>query len=782
MPLQPIKVLDAPIKPKEVLDAPIKPERIPVKPITFYKIFAAPRGPFVQPFRPKKILLEPITPTSQLGANCSISSPFPSRRCCFIFFSLALVFKPVCPPSRHSERDVFSWDFLIRACIQYRDTRRALDLFDQMQHEAFLPDKVIYSSALIACSTDPDSFCTGQKLHARIVASPFILDIVLRTALVSLYNKCGNVDHAQQLFHGISEHDEVSCNAMIEAYVGHGHGEEALNVYEKMQWEGLMANASTFVSLLSLCVNTSKLTLGKVIHVKVLENGVEADVRVATALVSMYGRCGGLEHAQKLFATSGERDVVMWNALLAAYAQNGHSHDALVVYEQMQQEGFLPERVTFVSVLQACSTESMFVQGQQVHACIKSWGHDLDLVVGNALVTMYSSRGKIEYAQSVFEKLPEKDVVSWTAMITACAQQGHAKGAWQFLYRMHQEGIMPNEVTLVSVISAYASLADPIECRHFHTWLVANDYACVGDIANALISMYAKSGCLKDAQDLFSQLAEKDSISWNALISACAQNAHGEDALRLYEQMHMEGVLADSAAFASVLAACAEHADLLKGQQMHVQILNIELDLDDAVWNSILNMYGKCGVIMKAYSMFNEMASRNLISWNSMIAGCAQHGEGKHALGLLLKMVQTGVQPDSTTFMSVLAACSHSGLLNEGLCMIIMIRCLERVVTLDHLNCFIDALGRLGRIADAWDLMVRMPFQPTRASHIGLLNACRHHVDVKLGQAATRQALELVPEDTALPVLMSNLYGMAGAEEFTGMQETCVMSNCGPGC
>lgn len=677
------------------------------------------------------------------------------------------------------ERDVFSWDFVIRACIHHGSTRRALGLFHQMQHEAFLPDKVIYSSALSACSTDLDSFCLGQKLHARIVGSPFISDIVLRTALVSFYNKCGDVGHAQQLFHGSLELDEVSCNAMIEAYVEHGHGEEALYVSEKMQWQGLIANASTFVSLLSLCTDTITLTLGKAIHVKVLENRIESDVCMATALVSMYGRCGGLNLAKKLFATSGERDIVMWNALLAAYAQNGYAQDALLVYEQMQQEGFLPDRVTFVSVLQACSTEIMFIQGQQVHACIESWGGDLDLVVGNALVTMYSSYGKIEYAQSVFEKLPEKDVVSWTAMIAACAQHGHAKGAWQFLHGMQQEGILPNDVTLVSVISVYANLADPIECKHFHSWLVVNGYACVGDLGNALISMYAKSGCLRDAQDLFNQLAEKDAVSWRALISAYAQNAYGEHALQLYEQMQVEGLLADSAAFASILAACAERADLLKGQQMHVQILNVEVDLDDAVWNSVLNMYGKCGVIMKAYSMFSEMGSRNLIAWNSMIAGCAQHGAGKHAGHLLLKMLQAGVHPDSTTFTSLLTACSHSGLVDEGLCLVIRIQCLERIITLDHLNCLIDAVGRLGRVAEAWNLMVWMPFQPTRASHIGLVNASRHHVDIKLGQIATKQALELVPEDTALPVLMSNLYGMAAAEEFTDMQ---VMSMCGSGC
>lgn len=675
--------------------------------------------------------------------------------------------------AKHSERNVFSWDFLIRAYIHHGSKRKSLELFDQMQHEAVMPDKVIYCSALSACGADPDSFPTGRKMHARIMGSAFLSDIVLRTALVSWYNKCGDLDDAQHMFHGCFELDEVSCNAMIETYVQHGYGEEALRLHEQMQWEGLMENGSTFVSLLSMCVSRVDLPLGKRLHVRIIDSGVESDIRLATALIGMYGRCGGLEVAKKLFATLLEKDVVMWNAMIAVYAQNGHALDAFLLYGQMQQEGVLSNRVTFVSVIQACATEAAFVQGRQVHACIKSVDHDSDLVVGNALVSMYGNCGRIEYAQSVFEKMPEKDVVSWTAMIATCAQHGHVKGAWQILCQMQQEGVVPNEVTLVSVISAYACLADPSECKHLHAWLVANGYACVGDVGNALINLYAKSGSLEDAHDLFSQLPEKDMVSWNALISAYAQNGHGMDALQLFEHMQLEGVLANSVTFANVLTACAEQADLLKGQQMHAQILNGELELDDVLWNSILNMYGKCGVIKNAHSMFNDMAERKLISWNSMIAGCAQHGEGMYALRLLFRMHQEGVKPDRTTLISVLTACSHAGLVDEGQhCCSTMIQNHGSRTTLDHFNCMIDLLGRLGRLTEARYLIVDMPYQPTSVSYTSLLNACRQHVDMELGKFAAKHAFELVPEDTASPVLMSNIYGMSGAEDAIDMLGT----------
>ncbi|KAI5070833.1 hypothetical protein GOP47_0015176 [Adiantum capillus-veneris] len=666
----------------------------------------------------------------------------------------------------HPERDLFSWDFFISACILHGSTEEALKLFERMQQEAILPDKVLFSSALSACSTTSNSLDSGQRLHACIRESPFISDIVLRTALVSLYSKCGAVDQAQQLFNESQEFDKISYNAMIETYVEHGHGEEAIYVFDRMQWQGLMPNISTFVSLLSVCTNAEKRTVGKAIHVKVLASRVDSDIHVATALISMYGRCGDLELAKLLFGISNDRDVVMWNALLAAYAQNGRTQDAFTVFEQMQQESFLSNKVTFISILQACSTEAMFFQGQQVHTCITCEGHDLDVTVGNSLVTMYGSCGKLGNAQDVFEKLPEKNIISWTAMITACAQHGHAEGACYFLYRMHQEGLSPNEVTLVSVISAHTNLPDPIACKQLHTWLIMEDFTCVGNAGNALISLYAKCGCVRDAQVLLSQLAEKDEVSWNALISGCSQTAYGEDALCIYEQMQLEGVLPNSASFASVLAACAEQADLLKGRQIHVQILNIELTLDDCVWNSMLNMYNKCGVMMEAYTMFNEMAFRNLVSWNSMITGFAQHGEGEHALHLLTKMVEDRVEPDSKTFMSVMAACIHSGLVDESLSVIIMVACIDRVATLDHLNCLIDAVGRLGRIAESWQLLAEMPFLPNRASYLGMLNSCRHHGDVMLGQTAMKCALELVPDDTTFPVLMSNLYGMVGAEEF----------------
>ncbi|MCO5605636.1 hypothetical protein L7F22_059819 [Adiantum nelumboides] len=666
----------------------------------------------------------------------------------------------------HPERDLFSWDFLISACILHGSTKEALQLFARMQQEAFLPDKVTFSSALTACSTASIRLEAGQRLHACILESPHISDIVLRTALLSLYSKCGAVDQAQRLFNESPDFDKISCNAMIETYVENGRGEEAIYVFERMQWRGLTPNASTFVSLLSLCTRSIMRTVGRVIHTKFLESMVDADIRTATALVSMYGRCGDFELAKLLFDTSNDRDLVVWNALLAAYAQNGRAQEALTVYEQMHQESFLPNKVTNISILQACSTEAMFSKGQQVHACITCEGYDVDVTVGNTLVTMYGNCGQVGNAQGVFENLPEKNVVSWTAMITACAQHGHAEGASYFLYRMLQDNLTPNEVTLVSAISAHTNVADPIQCKELHTWLMMEGLTCVGNSANALINLYAKCGCVTDAQVLFSQLVEKDEVSWNALISGCSQTAYGEDALRIYEQMQLEGLLPSSTAFASVLAACAEHADLLKGQQIHVQVLNIEANLDDTVWNSILNMYSKCGVMIKAYIMFNDMTSRNLVSWNSMITGCAQHGMGEHVWRLLIRMIEDRVEPDSTTFMSVMTACIHSGLVNEGLFMIKLIEGMDKVATLDHFNCLIDAAGRLGRIVESWQLLAEMPFLPNRASYLSLLNSCRHHINVKLGQVATLRALELVPDDTAFPVLMSNLYGMAGAEEL----------------
>ncbi|KAH7281718.1 hypothetical protein KP509_36G060100 [Ceratopteris richardii] len=668
--------------------------------------------------------------------------------------------------NRHFERDAFSWDFLMRAYVLYGFTEKAFGIFDRLQHEAFLPDKVLYSTTLSACTAADDSLNVGRALHARISGSVLMSDIVLRTSLLSLYRKYGAVDHAHKLFNESSHTDDISCNAMIETCVEYGHKEEAIHVYESMQWQGLMPNDSTFVSLLSVCVSSADLTLGKVIHVRAIEANVDSDVRTATALISMYGRCGDLEHSKLLFCISDDRDAVMWNALLAAYSQHGHAGTAVKVFKQMQQECFLPNRVTFVSLFQACSDTTMFTEGQRLHACITCKGDDLELVVGNTLITMYGTSGKLECAQGIFERLPEKNVVSWTAMVTACSQHGHVEGACHFLSGMHEEGIMPNEYTLVSVLSAFANLGDPSRCKHLHTWLVMGGFSFIGVIGNALITLYAKCEYVEDALVLFDELEQKDGVSWNALISGCAQAAYCKDALWLYEQMQLEGVIPESGAFASLFSACSESANLLRGQQIHVQVLNIELKLDDAVWNSIVNMYSRCGVIMKAYGMFNGIAKRNLASWNCMINGCAQHGVGERALHLLESMIDDGLEPDASTLTSVITACSHSGLADEGLSTIVMLQCLEKILTLDHLSCLIDAVGRMGRTAESWLLVVGMPFQPNHASHLGLLNACKHHTDVKVGRLATLYALELAPEDTASPVLMSNLYGLAGSEDF----------------
>lgn len=627
------------------------------------------------------------------------------------------------------QRNVFSWTFLVGAYTQNGFAKRALELLDQMQHESCMPDKVLFTGIVSACATK-ECFMEGKQVHARIVGSPFSSDVIMSTSMINMYGKCGQIRDAQRVFNAITEQDVVSWNAMIGAYVQHGHGKGALCLYKQMQWEGMLPNKSTFVSVLSVCFSQADLPEGKRMHVRIIHCGMESD-------------------------------VVLWNAIIAAEVQNGLANNAFQFFYKMQLEGDVPNRVTFVSVLQACASEAALVHGKQMHACIRDVGYESDLVVGNALVSMYSKCGSLEDAQKVFDKIVDKDVVSWSAIIAAYTQNGQAMYVLQIFNQMQQERVVPNELTLLSIVSAYANLSALPECKKMHASLTMSDCTSCVSVGNALISMYGKCGNLEDAYRLFDLMAEKDTVPWNAIISAYAQNGHGKYALQILDQMLIEGVIPNKVTFINTLSVCADRVDLLRGKRVHTQIVSHRVEMDDILENAILNMYGKCGVMDDAYKIFNKMAQPNLISWNSTIAGCSQHGQGVCAIQLFKEMQQEGIMPDESTFISLLSACSHAGLVDEGHEFVRLINQeYGLLLTIDHFNCMIDLFGRSGLLAEAEDLVNNMPFQPTSVSWTSLLNVCQHQLDVKRGEHAAKHMFELVPEDTASSVVLSNIYAV----------------------
>ncbi|CAM6018447.1 unnamed protein product [Sphagnum balticum] len=383
--------------------------------------------------------------------------------------------------------------------------------------------------------------------------------------------------------------------------------------------------------------------------------------------------------------------IFSWNMKLAKYVKDGQPEKAMQLFQQMQQEGMSPDTFTFVQVINACAGLGALENGRLVHDQLIQSGCESNIFLGNSLVDMYAKCGSIEDAWRVFNKMPSRDVVTWTAMIL-----GHC-------------------------------------------------------------------GSMEDAWRVFNKMPYRNVVTWTAMISGHVNCGQGQKALELFRQMQQEGVRPDSVTFVGVLNACASVVALEEGKCVHQQIVECGWDSDVFVANSLIDMYAKCGSMEDAWSVFNKMPSRDVVTWTIILGGCAMHGHGKEALKHFEQMCEEGVQPNDITFICLLSACSHSGLVDEGMhCYASMVTDYMISAKLEHYTCMVDLLGRAGRLQEAENMIMAVPCKPHVAAWMALLGACRIRGNVEMAERVAKRILEMEPNNAAVYVLLSNIYAAAG--------------------
>ena len=445
---------------------------------------------------------------------------------------------------------------------------------------------------------------------------------------------------------------------------------------------------------------------------------------------------------------------------------------------------------SFVFALKACEQFRGVGEGESVHCVIRKMGFDSELLVRNGLVHFYAERGWLKSARQVFDESPERDVVTWTTIIDGYAGHKCADEALELFGLMLQSEVEPNEVTLIAVLSACSQKGDHGMGRSIHENIEKKNVRCNLSLNNALLDMYVKCGSLVDARELFDkmetrdvfswtslvngyakcgdlesarrffdQTPQKNLVSWNAMIAGYAQNNKPRGSLKLFHEMIGAGMVPAEHTLVSVLSACGQLSCLNLGHWIHQYFVNEKrMHLSVTLGNAIIDMYAKCGSIDAAAEVFSAMSERCLVSWNSMIAGYAANGRAKQAICLFDQLICMGFKPDDITFVSLLTACSHGGLVSEGQ---EYFDTMERNYGVkpkrEHYACMIDLLGRTGLLEEAHKLITSMPMQPCEAAWGALLNACRMHGNVELAKLSACNLLRLDPEDSGIYVLLASI-------------------------
>lgn len=606
----------------------------------------------------------------------------------------------------------------------------------------------------------------GRRIHDHIIRSVLEKDAFLGSLLVQMYIRCGAMEDAYAYFVKMHERNVFSWNYMIRAFAREDQGREAYHFFQQMQQESVLPDKFIFASIIAAFSSGGAFLEGKQMHARIMAIGFELDVVMATAVVDMYCKCGSLEDARFSFDQLSEKNVVSWNVIIAAYVRHSHTKEAFQLFDLMQQEGVLPDKVSIVSILASCSSLAALTYGKNIHVYIMHNGFEFDDDVMIAVINMYGKCGSLEDARKMFENLPEQTLVSWNVMIGACVCNGKCKDAIQLFERMHWEGVIPDKFTFASILSAHTGHASLNRDRDMHAYIVSTGFELDVVVVTALISMYGQNGHLVDARILFDNLPTRTVVSWNAIIAAYTCHGYCQIALQLFDQLQQEGAMPNEATFASILCACANLEALTKGKHIHINIICSGLESDVVLSTALVNMYGRCGSLMYALDMFYNMAERNVVSWNAIIAVHAQSGHGKVVLQVFEQMQQEGVVPDKVTFVSVLSACSHAGLVDEG-CYVWTSMNQDHVLvpTPEHYDCMIGLLGRAGRLGEAERMISKMPFQPSCVSWTTILGACRNQVDVERGEHAVKHLFELYPTDASSYVILSNIYAAAGRND-----------------
>ncbi|KAH7297887.1 hypothetical protein KP509_25G017200 [Ceratopteris richardii] len=531
-------------------------------------------------------------------------------------------------------RDVVSWNALVAGYAQHGHCEKAMDSFHQMQQEGFSPDEVTFSCILKACAS-LRKVQRGKELHAKIVGTvSMVNNTVLGNALLDMYAKCGSLQKAQQVFDELPAQDVVSWNALIAGYCQHEHTQEALESFEQMKGEGFFPDVMTLGCLLKVCGSLGAKEKGKQIHAEICINGfLMKGTVLGNALIDMYTKCGDMAKAEQVLCNLPVRNIVSWNTLIAGYCLHGHPKEALTCFEHMKKEGLSPDKVTFGLVLKACGSIGSSDHGIIVHAEIaRRQLLKMGIIHGNALVDMYAKCDELAKAQEVFDGLPFRDAISWTALIDGYSQHGQGEQALKCFEHMKSEGLSPDRVTFSCALKACGSIGAVDKGKDLHSEIARKGLLGKDTmLGGALVDMYCSCGALEMAREVFEELPFCNVITYSALIAGFCEHGYGEEALDYFEEMVGKDLIPDVVTFGCVLKACGSIGDVEKGQK-HFDAMTTKYGINPSPehYTCMVDIFGRAGDLEKAMATIRKMpSSDHLPAWFALMGACKKWGDVK---------------------------------------------------------------------------------------------------------------------------------------------------------
>ncbi|XP_008798486.1 pentatricopeptide repeat-containing protein At2g22410, mitochondrial [Phoenix dactylifera] len=544
--------------------------------------------------------------------------------------------------------------------------------------------------------------------------------------------------------------------------------------------------------ILSLLERCSTLDQVKQIQAQMILSGIISDAFAASRLIAV---CSFADPPKLLYGSMILRklenpNVFSWNVVIRGCSGGDDPRESILLYKLMLHSNARPDKYTYPFLFKACAKMVDFQLGMELFGHAFQLGWRSHFYVINALIHMIAMCGRLGDARKLFDGSCVRDLVSWNTMIHTYVQSGCPREALELFREMEVGKVRPDEVTMIGLVSCCTQLQDLDLGKQFHQYIEENEIKFTVPLTNSLMDMYVKCGSLEPAlalfdrmtkrtvvswttmivgyakfglldaaQRVFREMPERDVIPWNALIAGYVQCKRGKEAITLFHDMQTSHVKPNEVTMGTLLSACSQLGALEMGMWVHHCINKHGFPLNVALGTALVDMYAKCGNIQKSLRVFREIPERNALTWTAMICGLASHGHADDAIKHFLKMTEIGLQPDEVTFVGVLSACCHAGLVDEGRIFFDQMTSKYKLVRkLKHYSCMVDLLGRAGLLDEAEELVKAMPMEPDAVVWGALFFACRIHGNVAMGERAALRLLELDPHDSGIYVLLANMY------------------------
>ncbi|KAH7673719.1 TPR-like protein [Dioscorea alata] len=622
---------------------------------------------------------------------------------------------------------------------------------------ANLPEKL--SSYLKLLHLDTRSI-HGLSLKLGCLSSTFLCNNLLHS-----YSSIPSLFDAHKLLDEIPHPNIVSFSALISGYARIGNLRDAVNLFKRLQCS-MIPNKFIFGGFISGCAQTRDFLLGVQVHCGMIKSGVESNAFVQSLLIDMYGKCGMVDWAFKVFDSSLRKDVVVWTSMITCLANSELCHCRDVVFSlfrDMVCSGVQPVIMTFASLVKVFDDPTKLNQAKQTHGFIVKLGIEVDDRLGSSMIAMYGRCGGINEVIRLSDRL-KHDVVSLTSLLVAYMHNGFAVEAIGIFRRMVSEKMVIDLFVVASVIKACSDFQQRRLGKEVHGYAMKNGFMHDVSVSNAMLTLYGRCGAIRESERVFELMLDKDIISWTALLMSYCQNGYGEEAVFLFRQMLREALSTPIFSVTGAISACSTIPSPSLGQQIHSRTVKLGIDEDISVENSLITMYAKCGSIENATKVFDSMQRRDTVSWNALINGFSHHGFEKEALKAFDQMQERGVQPDDLTFVGILVSCSRAGLVTEGCEYFnLMSKAYGLMPKKEHYACMVDLFGRAGMLEDAIEFIHAMPCEPDQLVWEPLLASCKVHGNVELAKRAAMKILQLKPDEPSVYVTLSSVHASDGS-------------------